>query len=343
MPESLNQPIGREVFATQELVTAFPPKLRDRNKKLVYRIACPPGCTHQGRLICTRWQARPLPEPFPVGLPKTALESREDVFYYEPTPEGSRAVEWYVNFAHYDLFCAYGGAAFAQDEMQVAEHPALGSLREALLASPSLPPLTVESGQPTPILIRGVERRCVVATNPNEAEGRPHGLYGTIFSRAKAEVVERATRPIVPPTITNLIAMEAPSYGSGAYTATQIDYILRTAYTGFRAARIESSQPIETIQTEVSPDVVIHTGFWGCGAYGGNRILMALVQILAARLAEIDRLVFHTFDQAGSNALAAAEGMLERVWPTGNDPRDARGLIAGVQALGFQWGMSDGN
>jgi hypothetical protein len=123
MSEPLNQPISREVFETHELVATYPPKLRDRNKKVVYRLACPPGSTHRGRLLCTRWQAMPLPEPLPVGPAKTVVESREDVFRYEPAPEGNWAVEWYLNFAHYDLFCAYGGAAFAQDEMQVPSIP----------------------------------------------------------------------------------------------------------------------------------------------------------------------------------------------------------------------------
>jgi hypothetical protein len=28
---------------------------------------------------------------------------------------------------------------------------------------------------------------------------------------------------------------------------------------------------------------IFHTGFWDCGAYGGNRVLMALLQLLANR------------------------------------------------------------
>lgn len=343
MTESLQQPICRAVFEAQELVASFPPQLRNRNKKVVYRIACPPGTTHQGRLIFTRWQGMPLPERFPPDRPKTLLEPREDVFGYEPPPVGSRAVEWYLNFAHFDLFCAYGGSLFAQDEMQVAEHPALGSLREALLASKTIQPLTVENGQPTPVLVRGVERRCAVATDRNVAEGRPQGLYGNCFSLAKADVVECATRPIQPPTITNLIAIEAPSYGNGAYTVDQIDYILRTAYSGFRAARIESAHAAEELRAPEPPEVVIHTGFWGCGAYGGNRILMALVQMLTACLARTHRLVFHTFDPAGSEAFQAAEGVLDRVWSSGEAVLSAETLVTNVHALGFRWGTSDGN
>ncbi len=42
--------------------------------------------------------------------------------------------EWWVNFADPHLFVAYGSSLFAQDEIQVAEHPSLGHLREALYA-----------------------------------------------------------------------------------------------------------------------------------------------------------------------------------------------------------------
>lgn len=36
--------ICRSAFHAQELVDAYPPRLRHRNKKAVYEIACPPGC-----------------------------------------------------------------------------------------------------------------------------------------------------------------------------------------------------------------------------------------------------------------------------------------------------------
>ena len=55
------------------------------------------------------------------------------------------AVEWHVNFADPLLFGAYGTAFFAQDEIQVAEHPALAALHE-VLAALELPFLTVVDG-----------------------------------------------------------------------------------------------------------------------------------------------------------------------------------------------------
>jgi endo-1,4-beta-mannosidase len=83
----------------------------------------------------------------------------EDVYDYKPAWLEGKSLEWHVNFADPHLFTAYGTSLFTQDEMQVAEHPILGSLREAIL-SRGLPALTVEDGSPTPVLVAGAERRC---------------------------------------------------------------------------------------------------------------------------------------------------------------------------------------
>src|SRR5262245_38178736 len=224
--------IARHTFDTGRLVGDYPAVWQNANKRLVHQIACPAGCVHSGQLVFSRWKALSLPDCLDLNH-ATVLEARQDVFGYEPTPTGAKVVEWYLNFAHWDLFCSYGGGLFAQDEMQVAEHPALGSLREALLAL-NIPPFTVDINEPTPILIQGAERRVAVATDDNAAEGRPGGLYGNRFAAASAEAIERACRVIEPPTVTNVIAMEAP-VGSGVYSQDEIVFVLRTACTGFSA------------------------------------------------------------------------------------------------------------
>ena len=123
----------------------------------------------------------------------------------------------------------------------MAEHPALGSLKEALDARKRCAE-TVDRDKPTPILVMGVERRCRVATDPSAAEGRPHGLYGNAFARADAEAIQRGTMRIDPPTVTNLIAMASISGGYGQYNIDEIEYVLGTAYTAFRAAVLESAR-----------------------------------------------------------------------------------------------------
>lgn len=337
MMTSLTSPISRRVFDTAELVSEFPPRFSHPNKQTVHRIACPPGFAHSGRIIFSRWGKIPLASVYESGGEGTAFSAREDYFGYEISPGDGSVVEWYLNFAHNQLFGFYGGALFAQDEMQVAEHPALGSLREALLKS-DIAPLTVERGEPTPILIMGVERRCRVAIDRNAALGRPHGLYGNHFAQASAAAVERATQVISPPTITNLIAIEAPACGSGRYSSQEIEYVLSTAFGAYSAARLESHHDGQHF-----PEVVIHTGFWGCGAYGGNQILMALLQLIAARLARIDRLVFHTGNGTGAQAYRQAVELLGRLTPSDATFVTVPDLIANIESLGMRWGISDGN
>ncbi|MEG3940905.1 hypothetical protein QT995_22440 [Microcoleus sp. S36b_A3] len=336
MNDFLDSLICRQTFDTQALMNSHPPKFYDPNKQIVYDICCPPGCTHRGKLAFSRWYAMPFPEYLSPLEHQTDISERKAYFGYEPSQD-STEMEWYLNFAHYDLFCAYGGSLFAQDEMQVAEHPALSSLREALLDS-NIKPLTVESQQPTPILIRGVERRCAIATDRNSGQGRPFGLYGNNFGRATSDAIAQATKPLNPPTITNIIAIEAPSYGEGSYSIAQIEYILKTAFTGFFAARIESQ--LESAQT---PTLIIHTGFWGCGAYGGNRVLMALLQLLSARLSQVNCLVFHTSDATGSQDLATAQQILDRDLVPDDSPVKVSDLVEKIHAMEFQWGFSDGN
>lgn len=337
MDELSNSLICRHIFDAHDLVNSHPPKLKNKNKKVVYEIACPSGCHHSGQLIFSRWRAMLLRDLISSVDCQTELEERSGYFKYELSSEINTEVEWYLNFAHCDLFCAYGDSLFAQDEMQVAEHPALGSLREALLDY-KIEPLTVEAGKPTPILIRGVERRCAIATDSNPEQKRPFGLYGNNFARATTEAIALATQQLEPPTITNIIAIEAPDGGYGAYTKEDIEYILITAFTGFSAAKIESQLKLNRQTT-----TVIHTGYWGCGAYGGERVLMALLQLLAARLAKIDRLVFHTGDVLNTNHLAVAKQILNRDLLPFNSQISTTHLLAKIYDMNFQWGISDGN
>jgi hypothetical protein len=323
-------------FPTAELVAKYPPRLDHPNKKAVYRVACPEESAFGGTLTFSRWAEMRLPAEFPRDA-RTDVEARPDPFGYEPVPEGSNRVEWYVNFADRNLFFGYGGPLFAQDEMQVAEHPVLGSLREALLQQ-RVALWTSEKERPTPVLVMGVERRCAISTDPNPAEGRPRGLYGQSFAVAGEDAVRKATRPLDPPTITHLIAISALTPGTGEYQKQEIEYLLATAYTGFRAARLETERAAGKDHA-----VVIHTGFWGCGAFGGNRELMAIVQVLAAHFAGIDRLVFHTYDAAGMAPLEKALSFVEQELAKGGPLPGVDAVIRKIEARRFRWGIGDGS
>jgi hypothetical protein len=259
------------------------------------------------------------------------VEVEADVYSYSTSGGGV----WHVNFADPELFVAYGSALLAQDELQVLEHPVLGSLREALLNSgPS--PRTRENGRSTPVLVAGVPRQCALDTFPDPGQGRPRGLYGNHFQQASWESVRSALSILRPPSVTNLVCISAPC-GSGRYTESQIRDVLETAYTGMKAARSES----ELVTAEDC--VEIHTGFWGCGAFGGNRPLMALLQLLAARLAGIGKLVFYTAAQSEVIAFENGQSVLRRILEQSGAEPPLQKIVDAIFDRHFSWGVSDGN
>jgi hypothetical protein len=305
------EPLFRRTYRAAELMERHPPRWQHPHKKLAATLTCPEGAVHTGEITVTRWAALPLPEMIPDH--RTAVEVCPYFYSYEPSSVG----DWHVNFADRNLFGYYGGPLLAQDELQVLEHPALGAVREALLIE-KLPALTVEGELPTPVLVLSVERRGALDTTE---------LYGNRFARATPEKVRAALRVLDPPTTSNILAMEAIPGGHGAYTREELEYTLQTAFTGFCAARTESLGP-----------VTIHTGFWGCGAYGGNRTVMVLLQLLAAQLAGMEKIVLYSGDLPG---LAQVHKTLETRHALFR--QSVAQTLDALHAEGFGWGVSDGN
>lgn len=148
------------MFDGAQLAQQHPPRFTDGNKLRIHAIACPPGLGSTGTIEASRWRAEALPQGVPAF--DVALEARAGIFDYPPPEPGTAA--WHLNFADAHLFYAYGSGLFAQDEMQVAEHPILASLHEALVAQKreGFPPLTTEDDLPTPVLVMGAQRSCAI-------------------------------------------------------------------------------------------------------------------------------------------------------------------------------------
>src|SRR4051794_22228936 len=129
-------PIVSMRFDAAELLAKHPPRFRHPNKQVAFDAICPGGRCASSAMVYSRWCAMPLPKSSDTSSKngRLGIVSRQDVYDYAPVDASPSAVEWHVNFADPDLFFAYGTGLFAQDEIQVAEHPALGSLREALLS-----------------------------------------------------------------------------------------------------------------------------------------------------------------------------------------------------------------
>ena len=156
-------------FDAGELIQGYPPQWRHPNKQAVYELVCNCGIPFTGLVTYARWREIQLPDVISARVRFEVLSGFFD--YVSRTPSGTG--DWHLNFADPNLFTAYGSSLLAQDELQVAEHPVLGSLREALAAI-GKPPRTVdEHGRPTPVTITGVQRRCVIDTMPDARAHRP--------------------------------------------------------------------------------------------------------------------------------------------------------------------------
>ena len=320
-----------------------PPVWKHPHKQAIYDRMLREGGIPQGTLRYTRWRLAPLAGEMPLHT--CLVETPSGFFHYSESGPGI----WHVNFADPRLFAAYGSSLMAQDEWQALEHPVLGSLRGALLYDEH-PALTRQDGVSTPVLVAGAPRQCSIdlaGDSPSDGarlgwrslfsrfKSKPRNLYGNAFRDASLDEVMAATTVLTPATLTNLIAISAPT-GRGRYTQKQIRDILETAYAGFRAAVLESQRA----GAEMA-DLVIHTGWWGCGAFGGHRVLMALLQILAARLAGVSKLVFHIGLDADFHPFREVNALLEEL--ASGDQVSVQPLLDQIADLGFCWGISDGN
>lgn len=233
---------------------------------------------------------------------------------------------WYVNFADPSLFVAYGGGLFAQDEIQVAEHPDLGCVREALkhlsTIDSKFAPRTF-SGGPTPITVENVRRACAFDTGI---------VYGNAFQRAPRSTIERAMTLLDPPTTTSFICMAAVRPRIGAYTTEDIESLFLTAVTAFAGACSRSDRMN-----------IVHTGNWGCGAFGGNKRLVAAIQVASARINGIE-LHYHCFDGPSLREFHRGLSLLDEwrrqiAWKE----QTLQSLVTFLVAKELQWGVSDGN
>jgi hypothetical protein len=314
-------------YQTKDLIEQYPPYFADKNKRHVLNLHHPQE-PYNGQISYSRWNEIPLPESYTNDNLVTIHEMKEDIFSYDDESSTDVTI-WHLNFADKRLFFAYSGPLFAQDEVQVVEHPILASLIEHLKTDfnhhERRQPLTSIDDRPTPILIKGAQRRVNIELLKSK-------LYGNNFSRASLSQINQATTVLHPQTISNILAIEAPKGGRGEYTLKIIKYILSTCYTGFKAAKLESNGKC-----------VIHTGLWGTGAYGGNKTLMAMLQVLGARLAQVDVLVYHTFLPGYSDTYREALRVLdEELVPPGTSFTIDE-VMQKIQDLKISWGVPDGN
>ncbi|CAF1283587.1 unnamed protein product [Didymodactylos carnosus] len=329
-------------FNGNDLFQKFPPKFHDKNKLLLYNTVMEKHKyvpSKDRSVLMTRWLTFSLPNTYDGNVP-LKVTYKPDIFTYGQTRDQS-TIEWYLNFANYDLFSYYSKRLLAQDELQVLECFQLASIREYLCScNYSFSSRISENGQnPTPILISNVERILNMDTT---------NIYGNKFTTATEKQILDAYNYLNTPQIVNILAIEAPRSGQDSYEISEINYILSTCYTGFMAAKLLASKThqLNVMKSRRSSSAgsslktIIHTGWFGCGAYGGNRTLMLILQIIASRLAQINEIVFHTLtDDFKQEIIDADSCVKELTKPNGIDIQQ---LIEHLQQKNFKWNVSDG-
>src|ERR1041384_6088734 len=123
--------LTERIYETADILTRFPATPSHGHKQMLRDLA------HHGRepskqqLHVSRWSSSI--EPVVATTPtEPQVIVRGDAFVYEAALGSD--VHWHANYADKHLFGFHAGPLFAQDEMQVAEHPVLASVRDALIA-----------------------------------------------------------------------------------------------------------------------------------------------------------------------------------------------------------------
>jgi len=318
--------LARREWSIGELASAHPTAWTNDNKRAVAEHLAARHGVPEGDIQVSRWEANALPSVVPDHAASVVVEARPGFFDYR-----GDASNWWLNFADANLFGYGDGPLLAQDELQCLEAPALLNVRDAMRAQSAvdsgLRPQTARSGKATPVLVHGAPRLATLRTTPTAT--LPSGLYGNNFARAERAHVLAALDVLPHPSPINVLAIAAPPWGEGAYTRGQVVEVLMTAYTGFRAAALESQD-----------NATINTGWWGCGAFGGDRVFMGAAQVIAARLAGVSRISLWTaVPEDPDSARAAIEiGLAES--PVG---RPVNEVIEGLCSRGFIWGVGNGS
>jgi hypothetical protein len=335
-----------------DLINKFPPQFHTQNKANLWNYVKEQDKTAlqaEQILHFSRYKPMKLPQFLPAEhAEESKIIPTLSAYSYPLTAEN--AVEFYVNFADSRLFGFYGSNLLAQDEHQALEHPVLGSVREYIKAnSPNIPNLKAstrnEHNESTPCVILNARRNLAFDTVSS-------GLYGNKFSVASFDNVKEFStilsyekaKQLELNAYNNILAIEAPKHGRGGYSKATIQDILVTTYTGFLACKLEANREAKLNNSGERPrEVIIHTGNLGCGAYGGNGVIMAILQIAAAKLAGINTLFYHTFDNKFNQLFIEGEKKLNNIWPKEHQQQITMDqFIEAVEKLKLQWGVGNG-
>ena len=263
-------------------------------------------------------------------------------FAYDASTE--EIMHWTANFADHRIFGYAYGSLFAQDEQQVAEHPALYDFRDCFNGT-TLMELDKNKYQAT--FLQNVSRLGCIDTYTALPVGNffyqlffrkflnlaPKSLYGNYFSQASEAEIKSKLTLIDPPVLSHLFAIVAPGHGGSWYKKEQIQQLFFRFLTACHGIKKISD----------NKKVVIHTGNWGIGAFGNNPKLVYLITLAVAHFAGIDELRLYPLNHQKS--VEEAHQLLNQIrqqYPAMQVGDFLDHLVSHVKDYGFCWGRGNG-
>lgn len=332
---ALYQTLGTVELGCDFLMESHTPKFTNRRKlKLFNKAKAKKEVSLTGDIIVTRCTPD-TKEIDRTAFTKTNVKIRQNpaFFNYEKDQDTLECKVWWMNYADSRLFGFYANEFFAQDEIQVLEHPILASVREYLIdpGEEHMAPRTiVENGDEliaTPYLIENVPLWMTVNSYPKLEDGMSVRIYGSSFVEAPQEAIDAGCKVFEGDVKDNIMAIAAPSFGRGEYSYEDIELILKTLISAFSQAKDLAS----------GKKCIVHGGNWGCGAFGGNLELMYFAQMYAASVCGIDEIVLHAVED--DDAYDDAEWKYEHL----DDEMSLDSVVNYLVKQEYVWGRSNGN
>lgn len=338
--------LGKISVKCQDLIKNFKPEYLNTRKRIFFEKALYCHRKQKGIIRISRvgfFEAKEKIDSLVISKSPFEFENVPHFYDYSKDNSNNSTALWYVNFADPQLFGFYDGDLFAQDEIQTLEFPLLASCMLYLdsLKNETLPSRTVVSVPApansqkkfikcySPYLFENVPYWISVNTSPILKDGSKGNIYGRAFSTAPKEQIESGIKIYEPELKANIIAMAAPDGGYGAYKDNQIAQIIETLICSYSAA-------VKQTKMQKKEICIIHTGNWGCGAFGGNKELMYLCQFFSASVCKVDKLVFHACDDSIiETAMKKLDSLPEEL--------TVADFLSFIKAQNYKWNMSDGN
>merc|ERR1712154_653320 len=92
--------------------------------------------------------------------------------------------------------------------------------------------------------------------------------------------------------------------------------------------------------------IIVHSGNWGCGAFGGNIEVHTMIQVVSAVAAGVDMMYYHSVDKKSmKKAKAGCKMLLKELYPKCKDKTgglNTKKFVAELLKKEYKWGTPNG-